>query len=234
MGCSRTSSEVSIVITCVDMLEMTRRCVDFMKKNTPPIYELIIVADECSNEMLTWLGNLEAKVITNPKRVGSSTALNMGIKVAEGQYIALVNNDISVSEGWLEPLITALQEHPNFGWVTSRVTRGQVVSNFCVACSLFSKEALDKVGLFDERFSQGEGWDDNDILLRFWLAGYQPHGVSRSVIYHPAESATLTALYGPRQQLGRAVRCKHNIDLFIEKWGPEVMNTTDWVNMPYI
>lgn len=225
--------EVSIVITCVDMLEVTRKCVELIKKHTPQAYELVIVADECQPEMLAWLKTLEAKVITNPKRVDIPRAFNIGIRVAEGKYIAQLSNDVSVTEGWLEPLITALQEHPNFGWVTSRVIRGQIVSNFCAACSLFSKEALDKVGLFDERFSQGGGWDDNDMELRFWLAGYQPHGVSRSVIYHPAESATLAELYGPRQQPGRAERCKHNIDLFIEKWGPQVMNI-DWINMPYI
>jgi len=225
--------EVSIVITCVDMLEVTRECVELIKKHTPPTYELIIVADECQPDMLAWLKALEAKVITNPKRVGIPRAYNIGIRVAEGEYIALLNNDINVTEGWLQPLIAALQEHPNFGWVTSRVIRGETSSNFCVACSLFSKEALDKVGLFDERFSQGEGWDDNDILLRFWLAGYQPHGVSKSIIYHPAESATLTVLYGPKQQLGREERYKHNIDLFIKKWGPEVENR-DWINIPYI
>lgn len=225
--------KVPIVIIAVDMLNLTRRCVELIEKHTALGYELIIVAQECSQEMLDWLKTLEAKVITTPKRVGVATASNMGIRMAEGEYIAWVNNDISVTEGWLKPLITALQEHPDFGWVTSKVIRGELVAGFAPACSLFSKVALDKVGLLDERFSGGEGWDDNDLLLRFWLAGYQPHGVSKSVVYHPAESATLTALYGPKEEAGRAEMYKRNITLFIEKWGPEVMNI-DWINIPCI
>ena len=220
---------VSIVITCVDMLELTRGCVELIEEHTPQAYDLIIVADECQEEMLDWLKTLEAKVITNTKRVGSPTALNMGINVAEGKYIGWVHNDISVTEGWLEPLITALDEHPDFGWVTSRYMRGGLMANFGIACSFFLKEALDKVGLLDERFSKGWGWDDNDLLLRFWKAGYQPHGVSKSVVYHPAQATTMRALLGNRME-GLVLK---NQQLFIEKWGPGVMNI-DWINIPYL
>lgn len=219
---------LSIVTTCVDMLKVTRRFVKLVERNTPGGYELIIVADRCDRKMLRWLGSLRAKVITNLLPVGSTTAFNQGLKEATGKYVALVNNDIEVTEGWLEPLILALKDHPEYGWVASRVIRGDIVANFGTACSLFLKDALDKVGLFDERFSEGLGWDDNDLLLRFWRAGYQPHGVSESVVYHPPDPTTLKALHeGTRQE-----KYEHNIRLFIEKWGPEVMNI-DWINIPY-
>lgn len=236
MGCSRTSSEVSIVITCVDMLEMTRGCVELMAQNTPPGYELVMVADECSEEMLGWLSQLEkagAKVITNPKRVGSPTALNMGIRAASRKYIAFVNNDVSVTPGWLEPLLETIEHRPQYGWVTSRVLRmideeSFIVANFGTAsCCLMSREALDKVGLFDERFSEGVGWDDNDMLLRFWRAGYSPRGVLSSTVYHPGHGTTIEAVHGERlaemELLNRAY--------FIQKWGPDVMNI-DWVSIP--
>lgn len=61
---------MTIIITAVNMLPMTKRCVELIKKHTPQAYELVIVADECQPDMLAWLKTLEAKVITNPKRVG--------------------------------------------------------------------------------------------------------------------------------------------------------------------
>ena len=225
--------DVSIVIPCVDMLELTRSCVELVEKHTPPVYELIIIADECQKEMLDWLETLEAKVITNPKRVGTDKATNMGFKEAEGKYVAVLNNDTSVTEGWLEPLITALEEHPEFGWVASQYMRANVLAKWGPSCSLYLKEALDKVGLIDERFNEGEGWEDNDLLLRFWKAGYQPHGISKCVVYHPAESATFTALWGTPQGAQRRLRSEHNLRLFIEKWGPDVMDI-DWINLPYL
>jgi len=221
--------DLSILIPAVDMYEMTRRCVETVAENTPPGYELIIVADECNEEMLAWLKGLDAKVITNTRRVGSTTAFNMGLREATRKYIAMVVNDVTVTKGWLEPLITALDRNPGFGWVASRVMRGNFPSNFGTACQVFLKEALDRVGLFDERFSQGIGWDDNDLLLRFWLAGYQPHGIIKSTVYHPAEATTLKALHGDTRPEKYAL----SQGLFIEKWGPEVMKI-DWVNIPCI
>jgi len=225
--------DVSIVIPCVDMLELTRGCVELIEKHTPPVYELIIVADECQAEMLDWLETLEAKVITNPKRVGPIPAINMGFKEAEGKYVAVLNNDTSVTEGWLEPLIAALEDHHDFGWVTSQYMRANVLAKFGPSCSLYLKEALDKVGLFDERFNEGEGWEDNDLLLRFWQAGYQPHGISKSFVYHPPESATFTALWGTSQGAQRLQRSEHNLRLLVEKWGLLVIGI-DWINLPYL
>jgi len=224
--------EVSLIIICVDMLEMTKRCVELIEKHTPPVYELIIVCDRPSDHMKKWLAEMEkggAKVVTNTEPVGTPTALNQGIRIAEGKYIALVNNDITVTEGWFEPLMDALNTHPEYGWVASKIIRGDVVMNWGVISStLFLKEAMEKVGSFDERFSRGIGWEDNDYLLRFWLAGYKPYGVHKSTVYHPPHPTTLKVVHGDTMP----EKYELNQRLFIEKWGPEVMNI-DWVTIPY-
>jgi GT2 family glycosyltransferase len=224
--------EVSLITICVDMPEMTRKCFELIKKHTPEVYETIIVCDRPSREMDEWLSAIAkdgAKVITNPEPVGVPTALNQGIRVAEGKYIALVNNDIIVTKGWFEPLMDALKAHPEYGWVASKIIRGSVVMNWGVISStLFLKEAMDKVGPFDERFSQGIGWEDNDYLLRFWLCEYKPHGVHKSVVYHPPEPVTLKVVHGDTMK----EKYQRNQQLFIEKWGPAVMQI-DWTSIPY-
>jgi len=140
-----------------------------------------------------------------------------------------VNNDITVTEGWFEPLMEALKAHPEYGWVASKILRGSVTMNWGVISStLFLKEAMDKVGPFDERFSQGIGWEDNDYLLRFWLCGYKPHGVHKSTVYHPPEAVTLKAVHGDTM----AEKYTRNQKLFVEKWGPDVMQI-DWTDVPY-
>jgi GT2 family glycosyltransferase len=224
--------EVSLILLCVDMPEMTRRCVELIRTHTPAVYQLTIVCDKPSEEMKGWLEKMEkdgAKVITNPEPVGTPTALNMGIRAAQGKYIALVNNDITVTKGWFDPLMEALKRNPSYGWVASKIIRGDTVMNWgVISCTLFLKEAMDRVGPFDERFSQGIGWEDNDYLLRFWLAGYSPHGVHKSTVYHPPYPVTLRAVHGNTMP----EKYELNRRLFIEKWGPEVMSI-DWVNIPY-
>ena len=223
---------VSIIITAVDMMRMTKECIGLVLKHTPPIFELILVIDKPNQEMKKWLSQLEkdkVKVITNPNLVGAPTARNMGIKAARGEYICFVDSDITVTEGWLEPLMNALNAHPEYGWVASKIIRGDVVMNWGVVSStLFPKNAIDKVGLFDERFSQGIGFEDNDYLLRFWLAGYKPHGIHKSTVYHPPHPTTLKAVHGDTMP----EKYELNQRLFIEKWGTEVMNI-DWVTIPY-
>lgn len=225
---------VSLVVLCVGMFGMTKNCIKLIRENTAPIYELIIVADACPPKMLDWLKSLErqkrAKIIINEKPVGAPTALNMGIKAAKQKYISFVENDIRVTKGWLSELMNVLKQHPEYGWVASRVMRGNFAMNFgSSGCSLFLKEAIDKVGLFDERFSQGIGWDDNDYELRFWLAGYNPHGVLKSTVYHPPGPTTVKAIHKNKIQ----EKYELNLGLFIQKWGPIVMRV-DWVNIPCV
>ena len=225
--------EVSLITICVDMPEITKRCLELIRQYTPPIYEFIIVCDRPSDEMRQWLGEIAkdgTKTIINPQPVGTPTARNMGIKVAEGKYVGFVDNDISVTERWLEPLMEMLKTKPHYGWVASKMMRGSLEMKWSVvSATLFLREAIDKVGLFDERFSQGVGWEDNDYLLRFWRAGYFPHGVTKSVVYHPPEPVTLKMLYGERQR----EKFELNMNLFNEKWGIEAVDAFDfWTKVP--
>jgi len=80
--------EVSLITLCVDMPEVTKKCLELVKRYTPDVYEQIIVCDRPSTEMADWLNEIAhrdgVKVITNPTPVGVPTALNQGIKVAPG------------------------------------------------------------------------------------------------------------------------------------------------------
>ncbi len=227
--------DVSLIVLCVGMLDMTKRCVELIKQHTPPVYDLVIVADACDEEMLKWLHTLDVIVIANSQPVGTPTALNLGIRGAGGylghkhKYFALVNNDISVSPNWFEPLKKTLDSHKEYGWVASRILRGDTIMDFGVISStLISGEAIDKVGLFDERLSVGIGWEDNDYLLRFWLAGYDPHGVRASFVYHPPHATTLMALHGAKCDEKYALAG----DIFMKKWGLWAIRNIDWTAIP--
>lgn len=226
-------SDVSLIVTCVDMLELTKKCVELIKQNTPPIYELIIICDRPSKGMTEWLvSNKEISFHVNPEPVGAPTARNKGIKMAKGKYIGFVDSDVSVTQGWFEPLLQTLVAKPYFGWVASKMMRGKKEMKWSVvSATLFSREAINKVGLFDERFSKGVGWEDNDYLLRFWRAGYFPHGISKSVVNHPPDATTLKMLHGNK------VREKFlfNLKLLREKWGAEIDDFIDlnsWTQVP--
>lgn len=220
------------MVPCVDMPDITKRCVNLIERYTPSIYELIIVCDKPGKEMRQWLSHLEAErgvvIITNPEPVGPASAINMGIKAGKGKYIAIVTNDVYVTEGWLEPLWEALKEYPQWGWVASKIIFGDTVMTFGTnACCLYSREAIEKVGLLDETYSGGIGGDDDDLYRRFLLASYEPHGVAKSIAYHPVSSTTLKMLYGDKM----SERERPNREMFLNRWNSI---GTNWDLIPWV
>lgn len=216
---------VSVVICCVDMLEPTRKCVESVLENTPSPFEIIIVAQCCGPETINWLSRLKAngliELLMSPIPLGAATALNYGIKAAIGDYIFTMSNSSVVKKGWLYPLLDTLRNHPEYGWVSGGHVRQGVVMSFS-AGALFSKKAFYDAGLYDEDYSNGIGFDDDDLLRRFWKAGYKPHAIKESATYRESEGgSTYKMLYGDDMP----VLFKKNQEIFLRKWGE---TGTDW------
>lgn len=99
---------------------------------------------------------------------------NKGIRVAQGEYICLLNNDTECHRGWLKELLRLLTSNPRYGAVGPKAKWLPVESNpgylrfFCV---LIKRVVIDKIGVMDEEF-QGYGFDDNRYSERIRKAGY--------------------------------------------------------------
>jgi predicted SAM-dependent methyltransferase/glycosyltransferase involved in cell wall biosynthesis len=218
---------VSMVICCVDSLEPTRRCIESIFENTPLPYEVIVVAQACGPETLAWLSKLKLdgkiELLLSPIPLGAATALNHGIRASIGDYIFTMSNSCIIKKGWLYPLLDTLRNHPEYGWVSAQHVRPGVVMSFS-AGALYSKKAFLDAGLYDEDYSGGIGFDDDDLLRRFWKAGYKPHAVKESVIYRQPEvqgGSTYKMLFGDNMK----PLFKKNRNIFYSKWGE---TRTDW------
>ncbi len=60
------------------------------------------------------------RIIQNEINLGYAEGNNRGIKNSEGEYIALLNNDVTVEPGWLKELINAM-EQSNVGAAQSKL-----------------------------------------------------------------------------------------------------------------
>jgi len=63
------------------------------------------------------------KILQLPNNLGFAGGVNMGIKEAQGNLIALLNNDTEVTPNWLEYLYKATQKYPSAGAIASKVLR---------------------------------------------------------------------------------------------------------------
>lgn len=60
-------------------------------------------------------------LIENRSNRGFCGANNQGIAVAQGKYVALLNNDAEANPGWLEALVRSLEARPDFGMAAAKI-----------------------------------------------------------------------------------------------------------------
>ena len=63
----------------------------------------------------------EVRVVTLGENRGFSAAVNAGIRSSEAEFVALLNNDTEVDEGWLEALARAADAHPEASLFASKL-----------------------------------------------------------------------------------------------------------------
>ncbi len=66
-------------------------------------------------------GALASTLLINAENTGFALACNQGIRAAQGEWIALLNNDAFPEPGWLEHLWDASQRSPRLGMVAAKL-----------------------------------------------------------------------------------------------------------------
>ncbi|NUO07172.1 MAG: glycosyltransferase [Candidatus Brocadia sp.] len=135
---------VSIIILTYNALKYTQQCVSSIQQHTNYPHEIIFVNNGSTDGTAAYLRKLVKeypnscskhtgtgyKLIENQENKGFAAGNNQGVSVASGDYIMLLNNDVLVSDGWLESLVESLQMNENIGMVgpiTNSISGRQMV-----------------------------------------------------------------------------------------------------------
>ena len=102
--------------------ELLRACLKSLAAQAGVGFETIVV-DNGSSDGSADLAEREfgAIVIRNAENRGFCAANNQGIAAAQGEFIALLNNDAEAEPGWLAALRTACSQAPDIGMAASKV-----------------------------------------------------------------------------------------------------------------
>jgi hypothetical protein len=137
---------------------------------------------------------------------GAAAAINAGVQRASYGVIAQIDQDMIPRRGWLACLLTRLRARDALAAVQGRfevdpsdgvwarvaaldlaqryaALDDEDVDHVCTGSTLYRREALQRVGLFDE--SLGYGYD-NDMSYRLVAAGWQLAHCSAAVSVHRA------------------------------------------------
>lgn len=102
---------VSIVIVTHNNWPLTERC---LKSLSSVKCQQVIVVDNASTDM-TCEGVAQFEdvlLVMNSRNQGYSHANNLGVELAETEYVMLLNNDALLTEGSVEVLVETLKRHP--------------------------------------------------------------------------------------------------------------------------
>lgn len=123
-GVKRRPGLVSIVMLSWNAAQFTKLALESIRRYTSGEYEIIIVDNGSAPETVEWLRTLEdVRVIYNAENRGYAGGNNQALAAARGEYIVLLNNDVVVTEGWLDDLLCAFDRVPGLGVSAPRSNR---------------------------------------------------------------------------------------------------------------
>jgi GT2 family glycosyltransferase len=176
--------------------------------------EVIVVDDGSQDDSITHLRRGHAEDsrlwIVRGEGMGVAGARNRGAEQASGDVIVFLDGHCYVPDGWLAPLVAALDADsagmagPAFtnirdprmracGVTWGDTTLGNVwlsageevipVPFHIGACQAVNAAAFRKVGGYDRGMTQW-GSEDIELCLRMWLFGYRIYAQPSSLVYH--------------------------------------------------
>lgn len=188
-----------------------------------PSIEIIVVDDGSSDGTYDLLKQQndsgKIKLLTHPNRanLGQSASLNLGLRVAKGDFISILDSDDMFADGKLNDQSEFLQLHPDVGMVYGQghaVDAGgkflfeipakghsesgdpnQLLLDCYMALpggALIRKSVMDLVGFFEESFRAGQ---DHDMALRIMEAAKVAYLPKRAFYYRKhGDSISATGL----------------------------------------
>ena len=184
---SNRSGVVSVVVPCYllphkagELLRFTREAFDSLRQWTRRNPMELVVVDNGSQFGVEYLEDNADVYIRNRTNLGFAPAVNQGLKAATGEWLVVMNNDVTLIHDWAATAIdqwddrtgiisSHLHEHDPEHRVIKEIAPW---GHFFGALWMTRREVLDDVGYLDEGFERGM-FEDRDLVLRIVKAGYQ-------------------------------------------------------------
>lgn len=232
--------ETDILIVTYNARAILDRCIRSVIRHTRDLpYRLTVVDNASSDGTAAYLKKRfrsKCRVIRSRRNLGFSGGANLGLRLTRQPWVALLDDDVEVTPGWLEKLHTTAQKFPNAGIVGGKVVdpnrrifcaefrivpfqmvgwqepdRGQ--RNYLKEadalpgpCWLIPRAVIEKVGPFDEQFFPSQ-CEDIDYCVRVRLAGYK-------IIY----DGSIPIIHHHLYRTGAPGRSRENDLKFLKKW----------------
>jgi GT2 family glycosyltransferase len=236
---------VSFIIPLYNCLPLTQAMLASLQATLPADldHEIILIDDGSTDGTREWLAAPKAptlRIILNEKNLGYAATNNRAVTAASGDLFVLLNNDLVLTPGWLEPMLALHAALPKPGAIgniqlnattdaidhtgiyvtakgkpehdTQRPSAGDLTLSPAVtgACLLITRNLWQQLGGFDAQFHNGA--EDIDLCFRATKAGCTNAVALRSVIRHHVSASP-----------GRKENDERNSYRFTLRWEKELI-----------
>ena len=203
--------KLSIITLSYDSLDYTKAFVKSIRKNTTLSYELIIVDNGSEPDTQRWVKENSDQSIIFQENQGFSKGFNEGVKLAQGKYVMMANNDTEFPPDWDKKLVDIIEINPGAGIVTPVYTSGRksalrtepgekILKVFpfrkypsAVAFLMRRNDLISKFGGWSEKYELASG-EDADLCFKVWKAGYDILIDERVLIIHEGKVTSSSKL----------------------------------------
>jgi glycosyltransferase involved in cell wall biosynthesis len=222
---------VSVIMPVFNYGKMFQKSIESVFNSTYKNIELIIIDDGSEDNYvinkLNSLSNHPNIKIIRQKNSGPASARNNGIRNSTGIYILPLDSDDMIHPDYIQTCVNLIKRDKNLSpiycdtnhigeisgiekrpeWSKERLIQGP----FIVNCSMFSREAFDTCGGYDEEM---KGWEDYDLWIRMMKNGYIGKRIPKPLFvyfHHEKDGTVSTEANKNKTELYNHIMTKNNL-----------------------
>jgi glycosyltransferase involved in cell wall biosynthesis len=227
---------VSIVIPCYNDAQYIEQAVYSALNQTYPNKEILVVDDGSNEETKTVLEKLEHKItkLITQENKGQSTARNLGIKEAKGDYILVLDSDDYFDATFCEKAIAIFLENKDIKLVTCYANRVHIenetdvfkpqgggikdflLNNCAMGSTMFRKFDWEEIKGYDQKMKKG--FEDWEFYIRLLKKRGMAYVIPEPLFnYRLRNTSTTSKANIIKYELLKYIYCKHK-DLYIANY----------------
>lgn len=216
-----TRPDVSVLVCARNARKYIERCIKSILEQTFRDFELIIIDDMSYDNTRTIVEEFcddRIRYFRNDKWLGLVKSRNKSLRLSTGRYLFFTDSDCVVSKDWISQGLACLAKKECMGvegkiyyvsmkyksTFSDHIYTNEQGKLFMTGNMAYKREAIERVGGFDERYNYHEDRDLALRILKFGEIAFNPN----MVVYVQQENLT------PKDIINRASILKNRVYLF--------------------
>lgn len=232
---------VSVLLTCYNHVRYLPACWEGLRGQTFTDFEVVAIDDGSTDGTREWLSENAkgAKLIFNETNLGTYGSLNRALKEAEGEFIAILNDDDLWAPEKLARQVAMFESHPETGLVHTdggfidgdgrpmegsplgfefpRTETGNVVvallhaNKIIASAAMVRRACFEELGGFNESYFGSGDWEMWLRIAERWPIGYVDASLTFYRVHGENASHKLERIWRDDETLRKWIRERYEV-----------------------